>query len=231
MEDLHALLRERRPDGEGIDVAIGSSNGRHHADRLVPQMSTTNCNTRADGRSIHCASSMATTTGAVDDYRTDAPQDGQSRRPWSAAPAGTRRSQEGHLQGPRAAARGASAGSRPGRSRRGRRGRCMRDASRPRRGCTRASGGRARGLPPVPPSKRSSSRCRITLQDRRAARPGRDRVSGSDAGSRELGLAPDDVTGQRRSPSFVDAGFYGIADPNPANLSRPGPFAGRVPHV
>ena len=165
---------------------------------------TTNCNTRADGRSIHCASSMARTTGVVDATARKHPRTAREMARWSARPP-VRAFAGVPPPGPLAAARGATPGSRPGRVRRGRRGPRTTDASRPRRDCTRASDSRARGLPPAPPPHRGLPDARISGQQR-GGRAVRDRIEGT-LDRRELELPSDDVAGQRPSPRWWTSGF------------------------
>jgi len=198
MEVVHALLRERRPDGEGIDVVIGSSNGRHQADRLVPQTPDDELQ-HASRRQIH---PLPVVDGHDDGrggrHRTDAPQDGQRDGPLVGAPAGTRRSQERHLQG-----RALRLGERRQALVQDGLDEVAEDGVRETRlGLDGAA--RERPVAALEGSRQSllpNGRlpdAGITRQ-KQGARAGRDRVQEA-MEDRELGLAPDDVTGQRRSP-------------------------------
>jgi hypothetical protein len=198
VEGVHAFVRERRHDAEGVDLGIRSSYGRQDPDRFVPQT--------PDDELQHASSRQIHPLRVVDGHedrrggcrRADAPQDGQRDGPLLRAPAGTRREQECHLQG---------LALRLGKRRQALLQDGLDEIAEGGVRQTRLGFHRDARERPVAALERS---CESRLPNGRlpdagvarheeGTRPGRDRVQEA-MKDRDLGLAPDDVTGQRPPP-------------------------------
>ena len=223
---MHAILGNGSGDAEGIFSAVGASSRGEQTDRVALEAAYDELE-HADRRKVHPLDVVdGQDDGSGGGHRPKASQDGQGDGPLVGPCARARGPQEGHLEGPALRLRQGWKRLLEDRLEEVTEGGVGKTRLRFDRAARERAVAPSQGARQAHPPNGGLPDAGFTEQEQ-GTRAGRERVQQA-IEDRELGLAPDDVFGQRTFPASVDAGILrtavrGLLQQNPRRPARSGP--------